>query len=64
MSVINNVADIPRSIPKTKQTHQDAKRQIILFDEADHDYIQGKIECRNNIYYEIQIHNDDKNNCI
>ena len=59
MSIINNAADIPRIICNKKQVRQAVQRQPICIADADHDYILDKIERRDNIEYEIQIHNDD-----
>ena len=43
-----------------KQALQAVQRQPIFISDADHDYIMDKIELRDNIEYEIKIHNDDK----
>ena len=43
-----------------KQARQDVQRQQICIYDTDHDYIIDKIERRDHIEYEKQIHNDDK----
>ena len=53
-------AYIPRIICNKKQSQQDIQIKQICVSDADHDYILDKIEHRGHIEYEIQIHNDYK----
>ena len=60
VSVINNVADIPRSIFNNNNKHKDVQWQPIFIYDAGHYYILDEIERRGHIEYKKQIQNDDK----
>ena len=43
-----------------KKSRHAVQRQPICIDDAIHDYIIDEIDCRGDIEYERQKHNDDK----
>ena len=59
VSVIKNVADIPRIIPNFKK-YVKLLREKQFIAVTDHDYILDEIEFHDYIEYERQIQNGDK----